>query len=96
AKPITRYSAMKSARALGFAIFRHLHHVPGHNLKFRRFGLANYIQTDIAWGLLQLAAGEAAEGSDRLARFCKAFEIDPNSPILTKARAEALEIGNAA
>ncbi|MGZ9721958.1 helix-turn-helix transcriptional regulator [Rhizobium miluonense] len=22
---------MKSARALGFAIFRHLHHVPGHN-----------------------------------------------------------------
>ncbi|MGO6744396.1 hypothetical protein ACCS93_18245, partial [Rhizobium ruizarguesonis] len=26
------YSAMKSARALGFATSRHLHHVPGHDL----------------------------------------------------------------
>ncbi|MGO8653077.1 hypothetical protein ACC839_32810, partial [Rhizobium ruizarguesonis] len=25
------YSAMKSARALGFATSRHLHHVPGHD-----------------------------------------------------------------
>ncbi len=63
-------------------------------MTFRRFGPANYIQTDIAWGLLQLAAGEVAEGSDRLARFCEAFEIDPNNSILTKAQAEALEIGN--
>ncbi|UIK14127.1 IS5 family transposase (plasmid) [Rhizobium leguminosarum] len=33
ANPITRYSAMKSARALGFATSRHLHHVPGHDLQ---------------------------------------------------------------
>ncbi|MFS8049895.1 hypothetical protein [Rhizobium sp. BR 314] len=64
-------------------------------MKFRRFGLANYIQTDIAWGLSQLAAGEVVEGSDRIARFCEQFEIDPNSAILTKARAEALQaMGN--
>ncbi|WP_210268651.1 hypothetical protein, partial [Rhizobium rhizogenes] len=31
ANPITRYSAMKSARLLGFATSRHLHHVPGHD-----------------------------------------------------------------
>ncbi|TCR78981.1 hypothetical protein, partial [Rhizobium sp. BK376] len=31
AKPITRYSATRSARALGFAISRQLHHLLGHD-----------------------------------------------------------------
>lgn len=61
-------------------------------MTFRRFGPDNYVQTDLAWGLLQLAAGETAEGSERLSQFCERFEIDPNTAILTKARTEALQI----
>lgn len=60
-------------------------------MSFRRFGLDNYVQTDLAWGLLQVATGEPEAGSERLARFCERFEVDAGAAILTKARAEAAQ-----
>lgn len=89
-------SAVKNAASSDFSSAHTIHDLLDlfsrrSEMKFRRFGLANYVQTDIAWGLLQLAAGNEAEGSGRIARFCERFEIDPDSPVLMKARREALE-----
>ncbi|MCE4222902.1 hypothetical protein HCU64_03985 [Methylobacterium sp. C25] len=54
-----------------------------------RFSLANYVQTDLAWGLLLWATGHGAEGSERLSRWCVQFGIDPEAPILRQAREDA-------
>lgn len=60
-------------------------------MKFRRFGLANYVQTDLAWGLLQLATGEVEGGNKRIAAFCERFGVDPAAAILAKAKQEAFQ-----
>jgi hypothetical protein len=58
----------------------------------QRFSLANYIQTDIAWGLLLISRGREQEGHGMLAKFCEAFDIKPTNPVLLKACAEAVEL----
>ena len=63
---------------------------------FRRFGLENYVQTDLAWGLLQLAAGDVEAGSDRLTRFCERFEVDSGAAILAKAKVQAARLHSVA
>lgn len=65
------------------------------NMKFRRFGLANYVQADLAWGMLQLATGDLEEGVSRIAAFCERFGVDPMEPILVKAKQEALQLHDA-
>lgn len=59
-------------------------------LRFRRFALGDYVQTDLAWGLLQLATGDVEGGNPRIAAFCEQFGVDPAASILVEARQEAL------
>lgn len=54
-------------------------------LHFRRFSLENYVQTDLAWGLLLHALGEAAAGDAHLARFCGRFNVARNHPMIARA-----------
>jgi len=61
-------------------------------MSFRRFSLENYVQTDLAWGLLQVATGNLEAGSDRLSRFCERFEVDPAAAILAAAKLEAHDL----
>ncbi len=61
-------------------------------LKFRRFGLTNYVQTDLAWGLLHLAIGETDAGAERLARFCERFGVRTDDATLSKAKVEAARL----
>jgi hypothetical protein len=58
-------------------------------MKFRRFSLSNYGQTDLAWGLALLAAGDEREGQIHIDEYCRRFEIDPKMSILQKAMMEA-------
>ncbi len=60
-------------------------------MKFRRFGPENYVQTDLAWGMLQLATGEVQGGDARIAAFCEHFDVDPAATILMKAKQEAFQ-----
>lgn len=64
-------------------------------MQFRRFALGNYVQTDLAWGLLHLSMGESGEGERHIAEFCQNFEVDRESAIITKAETEALAISRA-
>lgn len=58
----------------------------------KRFGLDNYVQTELAWGLMLLALGERQQGEIRLASFCSRFGVLPNDPLLLKARDWAIRI----
>ena len=60
-------------------------------MSFSRFSLENYTQTHLAWGLALIGIGKKAEGDKHLDRFCNAYEIDPNDPILLKARTAAAD-----
>jgi hypothetical protein len=60
-------------------------------MRFRRFGLANYVQTDLAWGLVEMATGDEEGGTNRIAAFCDRFGVPPETPILVKAKREALQ-----
>ena len=60
-------------------------------MKSRRISLENYVQSDLAWGLLELAAGDVQAGEARLGAFCERFAVNPADPILTKATHEALQ-----
>lgn len=59
-------------------------------MRFVRFGPENYVQTDLARGLLQLATGDSQGAADRIRAFCDRFGVDPETPILAKAKQEAL------
>ncbi|MFI0847213.1 hypothetical protein [Mesorhizobium sp. IMUNJ 23232] len=61
-------------------------------MDFQRFSLDNYVQTDIAWGLILIALGEREKGEHRLSAFCEKFEIAPDNVILAKARSLAISI----
>jgi hypothetical protein len=62
-------------------------------LAFRRFGLDDYAQTHLAWGLSLIAAGRPAEAQPHLARFCGEYGAAPADPILAKAAALAAASG---
>lgn len=55
-------------------------------MDFRRFSPENYVQTEIAWGLILIALGERESGQCRLDAFCERFEIAPDNAILIKAK----------
>lgn len=61
-------------------------------MKFRRFSLHSYVQTDLAWGLAQIAIGERDAGERRLEAFCEAFGVDFHCRAITKAREVATAI----
>ncbi|CDX18322.1 hypothetical protein MPLB_1700113 [Mesorhizobium sp. ORS 3324] len=61
-------------------------------MEFRRFSLENYVQTDLARGLVLIALGRADEGQHYLDAFCQQFAIAPEATILTKAKGEAITI----
>ncbi|ESX78832.1 hypothetical protein NKJ73_00435 [Mesorhizobium sp. M0074] len=58
-------------------------------MKFRRFSLENYVQTDLAWGLALVAVGDAGRGQHHIDAFCEQFAVAPETTILAKARREA-------
>jgi hypothetical protein len=58
-------------------------------IKFARFSLSNYVQTDLAWGLALLACGEEARGEEHISKFCRAFDIDPDTRLVRMSAAEA-------
>jgi hypothetical protein len=58
-------------------------------VKFLRFLLDHYVQTDIAWGLALIAVGRPEEGETHIAAYCERFGVDPDDPVLSKARLTA-------
>ena len=58
-------------------------------MTFRRFSLANYVQTDLAWGLVLLACGNEEGAAGHLEKFCDEFGIASDSSIIRKAQQEA-------
>lgn len=56
---------------------------------FSRFSPSNYVQTDLAWGLAQIATSNAAAGRDRIRQFCDTFGVDRNARAIEIAEAEA-------
>lgn len=58
-------------------------------MQFRRFSLKNYVQTDLAWGLVLVAMGQGQAGQDRLNTFCESFDLSRELPALKKAEEEA-------
>jgi len=61
-------------------------------MKFARFSLENYVQTDLAWGLGLIAEGDNVRGPDLIAKFCSRSKIEPNNTMLRKSMAEASDI----
>jgi hypothetical protein len=64
-------------------------------MTFRRFSLENYVQTDIAWGLVLISLGQPDRGHRHLDAFCKQFAIAPETAILAKAKDQAAAIASA-
>jgi hypothetical protein len=60
-------------------------------MRFRRFSLKNYVQTDLAWGLALIAVGQAAEGERHLRLFCDQFSIDRQDKMIRHAISAAKE-----
>jgi hypothetical protein len=54
-------------------------------MRFRRFSLPNYVQTDLAWGLSLIAVREVAEGERHLQLFCDRFLIDRQDKMIRQA-----------
>lgn len=63
-------------------------------MKFRRFALSNYVQTEICWGLVQIACNDEQNGLAQIEHFCQLFEIDQNSITLRRAVAEARQVAS--
>lgn len=61
-------------------------------MEFRRFSLENYVQTDLAWGLVLIAIREADRGQNHLDAYCDRFAVARDDAVLTKARNEAATI----
>ena len=61
-------------------------------MKFSRFPLENYRQTQTAWALCLMAIGKSADGERRIQSFCERFGIDRSDPKLLKSHAAALRI----
>jgi hypothetical protein len=64
-------------------------------MQFQRFSLENYVQTDLAWGLVLVALGQTDRGQRQLDAFCEQFAVAPETAILAKAKAEAAAIARA-
>lgn len=58
-------------------------------MRFTRFGLGNYVQTELAWGLALIACGDDAEGREHLRSFCAAEQLPPDADALQRAMAIA-------
>lgn len=54
-------------------------------MRYRRFSLKNYVQTDIAWGLALIAIGRSEEGEVRLRAYREHFRVRSDDPLLRKA-----------
>ncbi len=61
-------------------------------MQFERFSLENYVQTDLAWGLLLIALAREDEGVRRLGRYCERSGVSRDDALLAKARAAARNI----
>jgi hypothetical protein len=58
-------------------------------VRFRRFGLHNYIQTELAWGLSLIAIGNRPDGELHIKTFCEKFSVNAADQILQAAILEA-------
>jgi hypothetical protein len=58
-------------------------------MTFRSFGPHNYVQTDLARGLLQVAVGDVDGGMTRLGMFCERFDVGRDDTVLARATAHA-------
>ena len=58
-------------------------------MRFQRFSLENYIQTDLAWGLLLISIGQPHDGKRHIDKFCDSFDIPRDLTALAKAEAQA-------
>jgi hypothetical protein len=92
-------AAVKAAR-LDWSKITALKHVADtferrSKMQFRRFSLENYVQTDLAWGLVLVALGQADRGQHHLDAFCEQFAVAPDTAILAKAKADAAAIATA-
>lgn len=58
-------------------------------MQFRRFGPANYVQFDLAWGLALHACGRDEDGRERLRRFCATYGASMEERTLARAIADA-------
>lgn len=58
-------------------------------MRFQRFSLENYVQTDLAWGLVLISIGQEQAGYELLDRFCNRFNLERHLAVLGKAEAEA-------
>lgn len=54
-------------------------------LRLRRFGLENYPQTHLAWGLSLVAVGDLTEGERHLELFCGRFSINRQNRMIRQA-----------
>jgi hypothetical protein len=61
-------------------------------MQFQRFSLQNYVQSDLAWGLVHVALGNLQQGERHLHSFCENFDVAPDDPVLMKARTEAASV----
>jgi hypothetical protein len=57
----------------------------------KRFGLENYVQAHLAWGLTELTLGNRAAGEALVARACELHGFDIANPLLVRAIATARE-----
>lgn len=55
-------------------------------------GAENFVQTDLAWGLSQLACGKRESGERLLDIACKKLELEATDRVLLLAKAAALEL----
>jgi hypothetical protein len=87
-------SATSEQACADFARVTSVNHVVGlfeerSKIKFGRFLLDHYVQTDIAWGLALIAVGRLEEGELHIAAYCERFHVDREDPVLDKARLAA-------
>lgn len=61
-------------------------------MRFERFSPQNYVQTDLAWGLVHVALGNREQGERHLQSFCGNFDVPPDNPVLIQARTEAASV----
>ena len=89
ARAVRQHASMDFARVNTLNDLRNLFRQRA-TMRFRRFGPENYVQTDLAWGLVQVATGDAEGGANRISAFCEQFGVDPMASVLVKAQQEAL------
>ena len=61
-------------------------------MKFQRFTLENYVQTNIAWGLCLIGLGQWNEGEAHLENYCNEFSVERHDRILDQAIQESIKL----